>query len=168
MVLDEVHFLQDSYRGPVWEEVIIHLPPHVRLVCLSATVSNATELASWIQTVRGPTSPVVELRRPVRLDDLYLVEDRTNDRTLLLPTFVQGRANPDAAKLDASGVRFGRDGLAGRDARGSGRRRLAPPGRVDTVALLDARQMLPAIYFIFSRNQCDEAAKDRASAPVCG
>ena len=54
VVLDEVHYLQDAYRGPVWEEVIIHLPAHVRLVCLSATVSNADELAEWITTVRGP------------------------------------------------------------------------------------------------------------------
>ena len=73
VVLDEVHFLQDTYRGPVWEEVIVHLPPHVRLICLSATVSNTSELAAWIQTVRGPTTPVVELRRPIQLDDCYLV-----------------------------------------------------------------------------------------------
>jgi ATP-dependent RNA helicase HelY len=108
VVLDEVHFLQDTYRGPVWEEVIVHLPPHVRLVCLSATVSNTTELAAWIQTVRGPTSPIVELRRPIRLDDCYLVGDRTNDRLHLLETFVGGRANPDAVRLDASAVRRGR------------------------------------------------------------
>ncbi|HRE03318.1 MAG TPA: DEAD/DEAH box helicase, partial [Ilumatobacteraceae bacterium] len=62
-VLDEVHFLQDAYRGPVWEEVIIHLPTHVQLVCLSATVSNADELTDWITTVRGPTTAVVEDRR---------------------------------------------------------------------------------------------------------
>ena len=53
VVLDEVHYLQDAYRGPVWEEVIIGLPPNVRLVCLSATVSNAGELGEWIETVRG-------------------------------------------------------------------------------------------------------------------
>ena len=58
VVLDEVHFLQDTYRGPVWEEVIIHLPEHVQLVCLSATVSNSRELAEWIETVRGPTTAV--------------------------------------------------------------------------------------------------------------
>ncbi|HEX4982056.1 MAG TPA: DEAD/DEAH box helicase, partial [Ilumatobacteraceae bacterium] len=65
VVLDEVHFLQDAYRGPVWEEVIIHLPRHVQLVCLSATVSNTRELAEWIGTVRGPTDAVIEERRPV-------------------------------------------------------------------------------------------------------
>ena len=68
VVLDEVHFLQDTYRGPVWEEIIIHLPQHVKLVCLSATVSNSAEVAEWISTVRGPTDAVVEDRRPVQLD----------------------------------------------------------------------------------------------------
>ncbi len=60
VVLDEVHFIQDSFRGPVWEEVIIHLPRAVKLVCLSATVSNAHEVADWISTVRGMTGFVVE------------------------------------------------------------------------------------------------------------
>ena len=95
VVLDEVHFLQDAYRGPVWEEVIIHLPPTVQLVCLSATVSNATELADWISTVRGPTEPVVEDRRPVQLDHLFLVGDATHDRVHLMPTLLHGRPNPD-------------------------------------------------------------------------
>ena len=85
VVLDEVHFLQDTYRGPVWEEVIIHLPDAVRLVCLSATVSNAQELAEWISTVRGPTRAIVEERRPVRLENLYLVGDKTHARLHLLP-----------------------------------------------------------------------------------
>jgi ATP-dependent RNA helicase HelY len=159
VVLDEVHFLQDAYRGPVWEEVIIHLPGHVRLVCLSATVSNVHELAEWIGTVRGPTEAVVEHRRPVQLDNLYLVGDRTHDRIHLLPTFVDGRPNPDATRLDASAVRYGRGREHERGLRGSGRRKLYTPGRVETAQLLDERGMLPAIHFIFSRNQCDEAAR---------
>src|SRR4029077_12765434 len=80
VVLDEVHYLQDMYRGPVWEEVIIHLPATVRLVCLSATVSNAEELSAWMGTVRGATATVIEDRRPVELDHLYLIGDRTSDR----------------------------------------------------------------------------------------
>ncbi len=165
VVLDEVHFLQDTYRGPVWEEVIVHLPRHVQLVCLSATVSNTAELAAWIQTVRGPTTPVVELKRPVHLHDCYLVGDRTNDRVHLLETFVGGRANPEAARLDASAVRRGgRQPRHERPARGSGRRVLYPPGRVETTELLDQRGLLPAIVFIFSRNQCDEAARSCLAA----
>jgi ATP-dependent RNA helicase HelY len=159
VVLDEVHFLQDAYRGPVWEEVIIHLPMHVRLVCLSATVSNAAELAEWIETVRGSTEVVVEERRPVQLDNFYYVADLTNDRRRMLPTIVDGHPNPDAIRLDASAVRFRRGRRDERSARGSGQRKLATPGRVETVEELAGRDLLPAIYFIFSRAQCEEAAR---------
>ena len=165
VVLDEVHFLQDSYRGPVWEEVMIHLPQHVRLVCLSATVSNVDELADWITTVRGPTASIVERQRPVRLDNEYLVADRTNDRLRMLPVFVDGHVNRDAVTLDESAVR-GRPGSgrrrSDRDSNhgaSSGRKVLAPPGRVETVELLERRKLLPALFFIFSRAQCDAAAK---------
>src|ERR671933_901767 len=58
VVMDEVHYLSDRFRGAVWEEVIIHLPADVRLVSLSATVSNADEFAEWVSTVRGPTKAV--------------------------------------------------------------------------------------------------------------
>jgi ATP-dependent RNA helicase HelY len=153
VVLDEVHFLQDAYRGPVWEEVIVHLPHHVQLVCLSATVSNTAELAEWMGTVRGPTDAVVEERRPVRLDNHYLVGDRTDDRLHFLPVFVDARPNPAAARLDASAVRGRRGGAK------SGHRVLSTPGRLETVQLLRQKSMLPAIVFIFSRNQCEEAAR---------
>lgn len=167
VVLDEVHFLQDTYRGPVWEEVIIHLPDHVQLVCLSATVSNTAELADWITTVRGPTTHVIELRRPVPLHDAYLIGDRTNDRLHFLETFVSGGANPEAARLDASAVRRGpRDRRRERPVRGSGRRVLYTPGRVETVELLGRRGLLPAIVFIFSRNQCEEAAQACVDAGI--
>ena len=159
VVLDEVHYLQDEYRGPVWEEVIIHLPTHVRLVCLSATVSNATELAEWIETVRGATDVVAEERRPVQLDNFYYVHDITNDRLRLLPTIVDGHPNADALRLDASAVRFRRGRRDERAPRGSGQRKLATPGRIETVEELTRRDLLPAIYFIFSRAQCEEAAR---------
>ncbi len=159
VVLDEVHYLQDAYRGPVWEEVIIHLPRHVQLVCLSATVSNTAELADWIETVRGPTRAVVEDRRPVQLDNLYYVNDVTNDKLRLLPTIVDGRPNPDALRLDASAVRFRRNRRDDRSLKGSGQRTLATPSRLDTVEELHDRDLLPAICFIFSRAQCEEAAR---------
>ena len=164
VVLDEVHYLQDAYRGPVWEEVIIHLPQHVRLVCLSATVSNAQELADWIETVRGPTRAVVEHRRPVQLENLYLVADRTNDRLRLMPTIVDGQPNSDALRLDSSAVRFQRGRRDDRGLRGGGMLKLTPPGRLETVELLNDRKLLPAIFFIFSRAQCEEAARSIVSA----
>ena len=153
VVLDEVHYLQDTYRGPVWEEVIIHLPAAVRLVCLSATVSNAEEVAEWLGTVRGPTTLVLEERRPVELRNLYLVGDRQSERPHLLPTLVDGRRNPEAERLD-------NDTLQGRSPRRGNRRprrRFFTPRRPEVIDMLAEREMLPALYFIFSRIGCEEA-----------
>jgi ATP-dependent RNA helicase HelY len=153
VVLDEVHYLQDTYRGPVWEEVIIHLPETVSLVCLSATVSNAEELADWLTTVRGPTRLVLEENRPVELRNLYLVGDRQSEQPHLLPTLVDGRPNPEAERLD-------NDDLAGRGPRRGDRRprrRFFTPRRPEVIEILGERDMLPALYFIFSRIGCEEA-----------
>ena len=76
VVMDEVHYLQDPYRGAVWEEVLIHLPPSVSVVALSATISNAEEFGEWITTLRGDTRVVIEERRPVPLEHHYLVGPR--------------------------------------------------------------------------------------------
>ncbi|MUH52191.1 MAG: DEAD/DEAH box helicase, partial [Actinobacteria bacterium] len=162
VVLDEVHFLQDTYRGPVWEEVIIHLPEYVQLVCLSATVSNATELTDWISTVRGPTTAVVEDKRPVRLENLYMVGDKSSDTIHLLPTLVHERPNAVATRLTDEGAQQWRGGR-GRQS-GHPKRRLFAPSRIEVVERLEHESMLPAIYFIFSRNQCDEAAKSCLAA----
>jgi ATP-dependent RNA helicase HelY len=150
VILDEVHYLQNAYRGPVWEEVIIHSPPGVDLVCLSATVSNAEELADWIRTVRGETTAVIEDRRPVALHDLYLLGDKSSESLLLLPTLLDGRPNPEAAALDSKTLRH--PGMRGRP-----RGRLFTPRRVEVLELLEEHDMLPAIYFIFSRAACDDA-----------
>jgi ATP-dependent RNA helicase HelY len=161
VVLDEVHYLQDRYRGPVWEEVIVHLHASVELVCLSATVSNAEEVAEWIETVRGPTAAIIEEQRPVTLENLYLVGERGRDALHLLPTFAnhQGplRPNPEAAKLDARSTR-----RAGH--RGRLRTSLRTPGRVEVVERLDAEQMLPGIVFVFSRAGCDQAVQECLAA----
>ena len=150
VVLDEVHYLQDPYRGPVWEEVIIHLPPEVDLVCLSATVSNAEELADWVATVRGSTRAVIEERRPVPLHNLFLVGERQSERLLLLPTLVDGRPNPRGisitSRVDDGWRAYRRSGLF-------------TPRRSETVELLAEQGLLPAIYFIFSRAGCDEAVR---------
>lgn len=79
VVMDEVHFLADRMRGAVWEEVILHLPEEVRLVSLSATVSNAEEFGGWIQTVRGDTTVVVDEHRPVPLSQHMMVGKRLFD-----------------------------------------------------------------------------------------
>src|SRR5918911_5164946 len=79
VVMDEVHYLQDPYRGAVWEEVLIHLPLTVSVVCLSATVSNAEEFGDWIAALRGPTRVVIEEKRPVPLRNLYMVGRTLHD-----------------------------------------------------------------------------------------
>ena len=186
VVLDEVHYLEDPYRGPVWEEVILHLPPSVVLVCLSATVSNHQQLGGWLKQVRGPTAVVVESRRPVPLTNLYAVGRRRSDEVKIVPTLLDGRPNPEGGRFDAparsreprgsgrprrGGPRRGGPGGSGRPRRdgprGSGdsqnrgqRPRVAwrPPRRVDLLAQLEERGLLPVIWFVFSRKGCDQAA----------
>ncbi len=150
VILDEVHYLQDPYRGPVWEEVIIHLPQEVDLVCLSATVSNTEELADWVETVRGSTRALIEERRPVPLHNLFLVGERRSEELLLLPTFMDGHPNPRGMALTARVD----DGW-----RANRRSGLFAPRRAETVELLARDSLLPAIYFIFSRAGCDEAVR---------
>src|SRR2546430_6660504 len=79
VVMDEVHYLADRFRGAVWEEVILHLPESVTLVSLSATVSNAEEFGEWLDTVRGNTTVIVEEHRPVPLWQSMLVSRRLYD-----------------------------------------------------------------------------------------
>ncbi|MDZ7676442.1 MAG: DEAD/DEAH box helicase [Acidimicrobiales bacterium] len=159
VVLDEVHYLQNTFRGPVWEEVIVHLPEHVKLVCLSATVSNAAEIGEWLSTVRGHTDVVVEHERPVELANTYLVGDKAGGgRLRLIETLVDGRSNPEGERFDAERERqSGRSGRGG--ARSKQRRRWFTPNRLEVVDLLAERDLLPAIVFIFSRAACDDAVR---------
>ncbi|MFC0081760.1 DEAD/DEAH box helicase [Aciditerrimonas ferrireducens] len=151
VVLDEVHFLQDPYRGSVWEEVIILSPPPVRLVCLSATVANAEELGAWLRSVRGAVEVVVEERRPVALRHHLAVAERGRGRIELLPVLKDGGLHPEAARFDHRVARFARQ------PGGLRRSRLAPPRRTELVEALAQREMLPAIVFIFSRAACEDA-----------
>ena len=161
VVLDEVHFIQDPYRGGVWEEVLVLSPPQVRFVCLSATVNNAQELGGWLQSVRGDTAVVVERHRPIDLRHHFAAHRREDDETLLLPLLEAG------GKPAGEGLRIDqacRRALQGRPGRwnGSGRGpRLPyrPPRRTEMVEELGARDMLPAIVFIFSRAACDDAVR---------
>ena len=159
VILDEVHYLQDPYRGPVWEEIIIHAPPAVRFVCLSATVSNVEEIRSWIAELRGPVRAVTETRRPVNLDSLLCFGENERVNLRFLPVLVGDRPNPEGERLD-------RDRRARRRVRGAGGRRWRAPDRVAVIETLARRRMLPAIYFIFSRAACDDAARLMARTPL--
>jgi ATP-dependent RNA helicase HelY len=177
VVLDEVHFLQDAYRGPVWEEVIIHLDPTVQLVCLSATVSNATEVTEWLSTVRGRTVAIVEEKRPVELINHFVVGDASTHQVSMFETIVNGQANPEVTRLEQhatqsaqrSNYRSHQESQNRQDRRNKSaakRSRLFAPSRVEIAELLEQQDLLPAIVFIFSRNQCDEASESCVRAGI--
>ena len=119
VVMDEVHYLADRFRGPVWEEVIIHLAPEVRVVSLSATVSNAEEFGDWLGQVRGRTAVVVSEHRPVpltqhmmvgrRLLELYSVPVAVEDSDDEARLAAQPPLNPDLLKA----IRAARRAAAG-------------------------------------------------------
>ena len=173
VVLDEVHYLADRARGAVWEEVIIHLPESVRVVALSATVSNAEEFGDWLSQVRGGTDVIVDEHRPVPLWQHMLVGRRLYD---LFTDDDHREVNPELTTLarretyrassPASGYGRGRGGgRGGQGGQGGYRsRRPAPPYRPDTIDRLDAAGLLPAITFIFSRAGCDAAVQQCLAA----
>jgi superfamily II RNA helicase len=146
IVLDEVHYLQDPYRGSVWEEILVLAPADVRFVSLSATIRNATEFGAWLTSVRGPTAVVVETRRPVTLHHHYAVAQKGSDQVTVLPLFRDGRPNPDGLSLDERRRR-------------NPRNRFRAPRRTEVAEYLAGAGMLPAISFIFSRAACDDAAR---------
>src|SRR5579859_6034027 len=96
VVLDEVHYLADRARGAVWEEVIIHLPESVRVVALSATVSNAEEFGDWLAQVRGGTAVIVDEHRPVPLWQHVLAGHRLYD---LFTDDEHTRVNPELLRV---------------------------------------------------------------------
>jgi ATP-dependent RNA helicase HelY len=174
VVMDEVHFLADRMRGAVWEEVILHLPEEVRLVSLSATVSNAEEFGGWIQTVRGDTAVVVDEHRPVPLWQHMLVGRRIFD---LFDYEAAGAGDKRQPVVDPALVRHiahrrevdrlsGGRGPRGQTGRGSpgrpgrpsyDRSFYRPLPRPDVIRALDSEGLLPAITFVFSRAGCDAA-----------
>ena len=164
VVLDEVHYLADRFRGAVWEEVIIHLPDSVRVVALSATVSNAEEFGEWLTQVRGGTTVIVDEHRPVPLWQHVLAEGHLYD--LFVSPNGHGAGHQDAPQVNPELLRLSRREeqawrrAPGRPVRG-GRRppRPRPPSRPLVIERLDAAGLLPAITFIFSRAGCDAAVR---------
>lgn len=162
VVLDEVHYLADRFRGPVWEEVIIHLPQSARLVALSATVSNAEEFGAWIQQVRGDCRVIVSEVRPVPLYQHMMVGRSLYDLYVPGSALQEGRINPELlAAVSTRGSGF----EGGRGSRNWHRPRpeVFRESRPATLITLERAQLLPAITFIFSRAGC-EAAVDQVLA----
>ena len=161
VVMDEVHYLADRFRGAVWEEVILHLPKDVKLVSLSATVSNAEEFGAWLEEVRGDTEIVVSEHRPVPLDQHVLFGDE------LMELFAAGsknqRVNAELVQKHSSKLRIpigkytkGKKPKGELDKRFS---RIPKISKPEVVEILEDNDLLPAIFFIFSRVGCDAAVR---------
>ncbi|PJM79961.1 DEAD/DEAH box helicase [Bifidobacterium scaligerum] len=189
VILDEVHYLADRFRGPVWEEVIIHLPKSVKIVGLSATVSNVEDFSNWISSVRGDTKLVISEHRPVPLEQHVMVQadehtepevfdlyrrDAQGNQTLKLNSELINRLDQlDRKAARRRGEERPDKKRTGRSARGKGKERRAghmpkperhTPRRWAVVDELNFLDMLPGIYFIFSRNGCDQAVEQCINA----
>lgn len=147
VIFDEVHYLDDPDRGTVWEESLIFAPPCVRVLALSATVSNLNEFADWMQEVRKhPVRVVLETKRPVPLQ--------------VNVASTEGKIRPlqrlDELQLSERGMR-GRYKRRARDIRGyyEGAQR-------DLVHEIADREELPLLFFLFSRNACERLAESVA------
>ncbi|AWB86341.1 DEAD/DEAH box helicase [Mycetocola zhujimingii] len=160
VVMDEVHYLADRFRGAVWEEVIIHLPEEVRMVSLSATVSNAEEFGDWLQAVRGHTEVIVSEERPVPLDQHVLMRGKLIDLFAAPSLADTSQVNPELVRMAQFGGRNPgtrqHNDVSRYNAKG-GRRPAQRVDRGDVIRLLDEHHLLPAIFFIFSRVGCDQA-----------
>jgi len=139
VILDEAHFLGDRDRGVVWEEIMIYLPARINLLLLSATIGNGDQIAAWLTGLRGkPCQVVREEKRPVPLTPLFL-----HPSGRLMPLVHQNRLYEKVAP-------FVTGQSSGRPDRG-----LPPFGEM--LACLSPFRLLPAIFFLKSRAECDGA-----------
>ena len=172
VVMDEVHYLADRFRGAVWEEVIIHLSSEVRLVSLSATVSNAEEFGDWLQAVRGQTSVIVSEERPVPLDQHVLVRSKLIDLFDATGKAATNRVNPELMRIARNSMPQSANRRGSRDRRGGGSYHRGGGGaqeradRPDVIDMLDRQNLLPAIFVVFSRIGCDQAVKQVLRAGI--
>lgn len=140
VVLDEVHYMNDEQRGTVWEESIIYCPTNIQIIALSATVANCDELTNWINTVHSKTKLVNTDFRPVPLRFFYF--DSSQPYKLLPLLTPDGKLNN---KIKPEKPQW---------ARGKDKRKKTYVKQI--IQNLADNDMLPAIYFTFSRKKCDE------------
>ena len=172
VVMDEVHYLADRFRGAVWEEVILGLDAGVRLVCLSATVSNAEQFGAWLDAIRpGGMTVIVSENRPVPLfqhvmvgRDLVSLSDRGGAG--VNPTLMRYATSQAVAARARGPRRYGRGGGGVPGGEAAEQLRGLTPSRTAVVRTLAAADLLPAIVFIFSRAGCDGAVRQLLGAGV--
>ena len=145
VVLDEVHYLSDKFRGPTWEEILIHLSDEVITISLSATVSNIEDFSAWISDVRGRLTTVVSENRPIPLFQHMLLGSKLHN------LFDDSKSlNQELARATRNVERYGKN----------------KSERIEIIELLDDEDLLPAISFIFSRAGCEAAVRQVVSAGV--
>ncbi|MFP1694846.1 DEAD/DEAH box helicase [Gardnerella greenwoodii] len=189
VILDEIHYLADKFRGAVWEEVIIHLPKTVKIIGLSATVSNVEDFSAWLESVRGTTHLVVDEHRPVPLErhvviqedgrtepellDLYDRDNKGNETKRVNPALTRklnewehrARRRQDSYSDSKYRYRKGKKRIVRRGVAESDKStRRHTPKRWAVIDELDYLGMLPGIYFIFSRSGCDQAVQQCLNA----
>ncbi len=150
IILDEAHFLGDAERGVVWEEIMIYLPVRIPLLLLSATIGNPDQIAGWLSSIRDKACKVVEnTNRPVPLFPLFFHPSGT-----LYPLLEKIEKNGNRTRLYKKVYKFNQS---------SKPLLLAPPGRLpkfsDILKVLSHFDLLPAIFFLKSRVECDRAIK---------
>lgn len=149
VVLDEVHYMNDEQRGTVWEESIIYCPTDVQIIALSATVANADKLTEWINTVHSKTKLINTDFRPIPLRYYYFDSSQPNT---ILPLLSPGGLLNKKIRPEKKEFRRGPRGRAQQKSHVK-----------DVVRNLYEKDMLPAIYFTFSRKKCDEQMEKCAS-----
>ncbi len=160
VILDEVHYLQDPFRGGVWEEVLILTPAPVRFVALSATIGNADFLGEWLSEVRGPTTVVIEATRPIVLHNHLAVMKRGQPTAEIHDLLDGQRLSSEARRIDNL-MKSSRKFRPGPKWQGSKSSAPPPPFRAprrsELMQALEREDLLPVIVFIFSRAACDDA-----------
>ena len=162
VIMDEVHYLQDPFRGGVWEEVLILTPPAVRFVALSATIGNAPFVGKWLNEVRGATATVIETTRPITLHQHVAVVRRGQELPEIIDLLDEERLSDAARRIDNQ-MKSSRRYRPG--PKWHGPKSSAPPApfrspkRSELLLALERDNLLPVIVFIFSRAACDDAVR---------
>ena len=144
VVLDEVHYLADKERGSTWEEIIIHLPKDIKLLCLSATIGNENEFLNWIVSQRGPTDLIQSKIRPVPLE-ISLITASKDDEQILAIKSTEDKRNKPIFKLDKKFKRFRKPSLS------------------DQISYIMNKKATPCILFYFSREKVENKARYAAN-----
>ena len=144
VVLDEVHYLADKERGSTWEEIIIHLPKDIKLLCLSATIGNENEFLNWIVSQRGPTDLIQSKIRPVPLE-ISLITASKDDEQILAIKSTEDKRNRPIFKLDKKFKRFRKPSLS------------------DQISYIVNKKATPCILFYFSREKVENKARYAAN-----